>query len=92
MDCSLPGSSVHGTLQDSGWPWPLQGNLPNPGTEPGSPALKADSLPWSHQDLCFTHWQRCPSGKQKKSIFLVEVGVMAHNWLTNLALVMVLNK
>ena len=23
----------------------LQGNLPNPGTEPGSPALESDSLP-----------------------------------------------
>ena len=28
----------------SGLPFPSPGNLPNPGTEPGSPALQADSL------------------------------------------------
>ena len=26
-------------------PFPSPGNLPNPGIEPGSPALQADSLP-----------------------------------------------
>ena len=29
----------------SGLPFPSPGDLPNPGTEPGSPALQADSLP-----------------------------------------------
>ena len=29
----------------SGLPFPPPGNLPNPGMEPGSPALQADSLP-----------------------------------------------
>ena len=29
----------------SGLPFPSPGNLPNPGTEPGSPALQADCLP-----------------------------------------------
>ena len=29
----------------SGLPFPSQGDLPNPGIEPGSPALQADSLP-----------------------------------------------
>ena len=33
----------------SGLPLPSPGNLPNPGIEPGSPALKADSLLLSHQ-------------------------------------------
>ena len=50
MDCSLPGSSVHGILQyscldyeqDHAW------DLPNWGIEPGSPALQADST-MSHQ-------------------------------------------
>ena len=28
----------------SGLPFPSVGDLPNPGTEPGSPALQADSL------------------------------------------------
>ena len=29
----------------SGLPFPSSGDLPNPGLEPGSPALQADSLP-----------------------------------------------
>ena len=29
----------------SGLPFPSPGDLPNPGIEPGSPTLKADSLP-----------------------------------------------
>ena len=29
----------------SGWPIPSPVDLPNPGIEPGSPALQADSLP-----------------------------------------------
>jgi len=29
----------------SGWPFPFVGDLPNPGIEPRSPALWADSLP-----------------------------------------------
>ena len=28
----------------SGWPFPPTGDLPDPGIEPGSPALQADSL------------------------------------------------
>ena len=28
----------------NGLPFPLPGNLPDPGTEPGSPALQADPL------------------------------------------------
>ena len=49
MDCGLPGSSVHGILQariQSGLLCPLPRDLPNPGTEPRSPALQADSLPF----------------------------------------------
>ena len=33
----------------SGLPFPSPGDLPNPGSEPGSPALQADSLSLSHQ-------------------------------------------
>ena len=47
MDASQPGSIVHGILQReywSGFPLPSPGDLPNPGIEPGSPALQADSL------------------------------------------------
>ena len=48
MDCGLPGSSVHGILQQEYWsglPFPSPGDRPNPGIKPGSPALQADSLP-----------------------------------------------
>ena len=48
MDCSLPGSSVHGILQQEYWsrlPFPSQGDLPDPGIELWSPALQADSSP-----------------------------------------------
>ena len=51
MDCSLPGSSVHGISMGfprqefwSGLPFPSPEDLPNPRTEPRSPALQADSL------------------------------------------------
>ena len=49
MDCSLPGSSVHGILQANNtgvdFHFLLQENLPNPGIEHGSPALHTDFLP-----------------------------------------------
>ena len=43
MDCSPPGSSVHGILQAK-IPFPSPGNLPDLGMEPGCLALQADSL------------------------------------------------
>ena len=49
MDCSLPGSSVHGILQARTLECgaiSFSGDLPNPGMKPGSPALQADSLPF----------------------------------------------
>ena len=51
MDYNLPGSSAHGILQARILEWVVgaipfsRGSYPNPGTEPGSPALQADSLP-----------------------------------------------
>ena len=48
VDCSPPGSSVHGILQArilEGLPFPSPGDLPDPEIKPGSPALHADSLP-----------------------------------------------
>ena len=53
-DCSPPGSSVHGLLQEEYWRElrnPPAGDLPNPGIEPTSPAtptLQVDSLALSH--------------------------------------------
>ena len=46
VDCSLPGSSVHGILQARILEWvPSPGDLPDPGIKPRSPALQADALP-----------------------------------------------
>ena len=47
MDCGLPGSSVHGAFWaflESGLTFPSPGYLPDPGIEPESPALQADSF------------------------------------------------
>ena len=41
IDCSLPGSSVHGIFQARILDWvqlPPPGDLPDPGIEPASPA------------------------------------------------------
>ena len=48
MDCSPPGPlSMEFSRQEywSGLPFPSPGDLPNPGIEPRSAALQADSLP-----------------------------------------------
>ena len=47
VDCSPKGFSVRGILQEywSGLHCLLPGDLPNPGTTPGSSALQVDSLP-----------------------------------------------
>ena len=48
MDCSPPGSSVHGISQTRMLEWvafPSPGDLPDPGAEPGSLAFQEDSLP-----------------------------------------------
>ena len=48
MDCGPPGSSDHGILQAGILEqvvMPSPGDLPNPGMEPRSTTLEADSLP-----------------------------------------------
>ena len=53
MDCSPPGSSVHGFSRQEYWsglPFPPPRDPPDPGIEPASPAppaLQADILPLS---------------------------------------------
>ena len=52
MDCSTPGSCVPGIFQArilSGLPCSLPGDIPNPGIEPGSPALQGQTL------YCLSH-------------------------------------
>ena len=70
MDCSWPGSSVHGILQArcwSGLPWPPPGDLPNPGIESASlvsPALagrfSTTSITWEAHLKAAAHgtWSR----------------------------------
>ena len=48
MDCSPPGSFVYGFSRQEYWselPFPSPEDLPDPGIEPRSPSLQADSLP-----------------------------------------------
>ena len=52
VDCSPPGSSVHGIHQArilSKFPFLSPGNLPNPGIKPKSPSMQVDILLLSHQ-------------------------------------------
>ena len=47
VDCSPPGSSVHGFSRQEYWsglPFPSPGDLPHSGIKPRSPALQADAL------------------------------------------------
>ena len=48
MDCSPPGSLLHGILQSkeywSGLPFPSPEDLPDPGIEPRSSEFQADAL------------------------------------------------
>ena len=71
MDCSPPGSSLHGILQARVLEWvafPSPGDLPDPGIEPGSPASKADALTseppgWLHEVIhksVYTFLQKDP--------------------------------
>ena len=50
-------------------PFPSPGDLPNPGIEPGSPALQADSLPTELQGKpCFDHRLAVNSLKKNKTL------------------------
>ena len=54
VDCNLPGSSIHGILQARILEWiaiSFSRDLPDPGIEPGSPALQADA-----QTRCEVVW------------------------------------
>ena len=49
VNCSPPGSLVHGIfqarIQEQRCAFPSPGDLPNSGIKPGSPASQADALP-----------------------------------------------
>ena len=102
MDCSLPGSSVLGILQArilSELPFPSPEDFPNPGIEPRSPALQANSLLtelWG-KPLCWLLFQmatellghKCasiPTGTIKKSTESLKASWAQQLWeiLTNI--------
>ena len=61
MDCSPPGSSLHGILQAEYWsglPFPSPGDPPNPGIKPRSPAWQTASSPSEPpgKPLLITDW------------------------------------
>ena len=69
MDCSPPGSSVHGILQARILEWvaiPFSKGPSQPGIEPRSPALQADAL--------LSESQGSPAGKFKEC--------QTHGWNT----------
>ena len=61
----------------SGQPFPSPGDLPNPGIEPGSPALQADSLPAelsgksnTRNVWCYSETDRKPPNSSQKRHYL----------------------
>ena len=62
MDCSLPGSPVHGILQARILEWfaiPSSRYCPNPGIKHSSPALQVDSLPSKPPEKPTLHYAFC---------------------------------
>ena len=67
MDCSPPGSSIHGLLQAKILAWvaiPFSRDFPHPGIKPISPALQADFL-LSHQGSLKRHHTESEMAGQK---------------------------
>ena len=65
MDCSLPGSSIHGISRQEYWsglPFPSSGDLPDPGIEAGSLAL---------QGRLFTIWATREAQWKIETVLLV---------------------
>ena len=55
LDCSLPGSSVHGESRQEYWSclrFPSPGDISDSGIEPGSPALQTDSATAVYTQPC----------------------------------------
>ena len=82
MDCSPPSSSVHGILRVRILEWvaiSYPGDLSDPGIEPGSPALQADSLPSEPPGKPITH----PEGARfshldKDSLLVAALSIIPH--------------
>ena len=73
-NCYPPDSAVHGISQARTLEWlpfPSPGDLPNPGTEPVSPALQAETLPTEQLGNAMCQYQ---SSTFINHAFLLEVG------------------
>ena len=96
MDCSPPGSSVSMKFSRQeywiGQPFPSPDHLPNPGIEPRSPALQAESLPapsikyppnfvTSNKNIFFLH-SVCESGicLGPLTLSFSQAAVLCSNW------------
>ena len=69
MDCSQSGCmELSRQRYWRGLPFPTPGDLPDPGIEPGSPALQADSLPTELQGKLKTLSKNCRGRNTSKLI------------------------
>ena len=62
MNCSPPGSFVHGFPRQEYWsgiPFPSSGKLPDAGIEPASPALAGGFFTTEPPEKLFTKYQGC---------------------------------
>ena len=86
MDCSLPGSAVHGLPRQEYWsglPFPPPGDLPDPGIEPMSSALAGgfvttEQSPFKATEcFCFGSkwhqglWRGCVEGQVRAQLCLM---------------------
>ena len=91
MDCSPPGSSVHGILQARILKWvaiPFSRGSFQPGIEPRSPTLQADSLPselyiYIYIYLYNSFWDYSCQTDFKKSLF---PNIPLKSWLKKMTL------
>ena len=59
MDCSLPGSFIHGISRQEYWsglPFPSLGDLPNPGIKLRSPTLQPDTTSEPPGKPIYNYW------------------------------------
>ena len=65
----------------SGLPFLSPGHLPNPGIEPGSPALRADSLPSKPPEKILLHLMPSLCKAGSNSTVLMPHGFFIHRWM-----------
>ena len=83
MDCSPPGSSVHGILHERILEWvacpPPPRDFPHPGIKPGYSALQVDSLPLSPQGRP-VRWLSCCLSIRQQEVRMMLVHKVGDWW------------